>query len=135
MLAYIWSGPITLSPLPRPLSCCLERLGRKLGGWGEEIIVNRSARVKSGNASSHRPQRALPLPIFFHFTPALGSLCRGDGLLPTLFFFCSSFDFLPQFFVHYDISVILNPLRPGIKLQILLLCFLTFLTEVVGRSC
>ena len=29
----------------------------------------------------------------------------------------------------------LNPLRPSIKLQILLLCFHTFLTEVVGRSC
>ena len=28
-----------------------------------------------------------------------------------------------------------NPLRPSIKLQILLLCFHTFLTEVVGRSC
>ena len=28
-----------------------------------------------------------------------------------------------------------NPLSPGIKLQILLLCFHTFLTEVVGRSC
>ena len=28
-----------------------------------------------------------------------------------------------------------NPLRPGIKLQILLLCLHTFLTEVVGRSC
>ena len=28
-----------------------------------------------------------------------------------------------------------NPLGPGIKLQILLLCFHTFLTEVVGRSC
>ena len=29
----------------------------------------------------------------------------------------------------------INPLRPGVKLQILLLCFHTFLTEVVGRSC
>ena len=28
-----------------------------------------------------------------------------------------------------------NPLSPGVKLQILLLCFHTFLTEVVGRSC
>ena len=28
-----------------------------------------------------------------------------------------------------------NPLRPSIKLQILLLCFHTFLTEVVKRSC
>ena len=27
------------------------------------------------------------------------------------------------------------PLRSSIKLQILLLCFHTFLTEVVGRSC
>ena len=27
-----------------------------------------------------------------------------------------------------------NPLRPGIKLQILLLCFHTFLTEVVGEA-
>ena len=32
-------------------------------------------------------------------------------------------------------SCYFNPLRPGIKLQILLLCFHTFLTEVVGRSC
>ena len=30
---------------------------------------------------------------------------------------------------------VLNPLSPGIKLQILLLCFHTFLTELVGRSC
>ena len=30
---------------------------------------------------------------------------------------------------------LLNPLRPSIKIQILLLCFHTFLTEVVGRSC
>ena len=28
-----------------------------------------------------------------------------------------------------------NPLSPGLKLQILLLCFHTFLTEVLGRSC
>ena len=28
-----------------------------------------------------------------------------------------------------------NPLSPSIKLQILLLCFHTFLTEAVGRSC
>ena len=28
-----------------------------------------------------------------------------------------------------------NPLSPGVKLQILVLCFHTFLTEVVGRSC
>ena len=28
-----------------------------------------------------------------------------------------------------------NPLSPGIRLQILLLCFHIFLTEVVGRSC
>ena len=28
-----------------------------------------------------------------------------------------------------------NPLSPGVKLQILLLCFHTFLTEVTGRSC
>ena len=30
---------------------------------------------------------------------------------------------------------VLNPLSPSIKLQILLLCFHTFLTKVVGRSC
>ena len=29
----------------------------------------------------------------------------------------------------------INPLRPSIELQILLLCFHTFITEVVGRSC
>ena len=29
----------------------------------------------------------------------------------------------------------INPLSPSIKLQILLLCFHVFLTEVVGRSC
>ena len=28
-----------------------------------------------------------------------------------------------------------NPLSPGVKLQILLLCFHAFLTKVVGRSC
>ena len=28
-----------------------------------------------------------------------------------------------------------KPLSPGVKLQILLLCFHTFLAEVVGRSC
>ena len=28
-----------------------------------------------------------------------------------------------------------NPLRPSIKLQILLLCFHTFITDVKGRSC
>ena len=28
-----------------------------------------------------------------------------------------------------------NPLSPSIKLQILLLCFHTFLREVVGRGC
>ena len=33
---------------------------------------------------------------------------------------------------HYGL---INPLSPSIKLQILLLCFLTFLAEVVGRSC
>ena len=29
----------------------------------------------------------------------------------------------------------INPLSPGVKLQILLLCFHTFRTEAVGRSC
>ena len=29
----------------------------------------------------------------------------------------------------------INPLSPGIKLHILILCFHTFLTKVVGRSC
>ena len=29
----------------------------------------------------------------------------------------------------------INPLSPSIKLQILLLCFHKFLTEIVGRSC
>ena len=29
----------------------------------------------------------------------------------------------------------INPLSPGVKLQILLLCFHTFLREVVERSC
>ena len=29
----------------------------------------------------------------------------------------------------------INPLSPSTKLQILMLCFHTFLTEVVGRSC
>ena len=28
-----------------------------------------------------------------------------------------------------------NPLSPSIKLQVLLLCFHTFLTEVAGKSC
>ena len=35
-----------------------------------------------------------------------------------------------------DVAVVLiNPLRPSIKLQILLLCFHTFITYVKGRSC
>ena len=34
-----------------------------------------------------------------------------------------------------DNNASFNPLSPGVKLQILLLCFHTFLTEVVGRSC
>ena len=33
------------------------------------------------------------------------------------------------------IEVSINPLSPRIKLHILLLCFHTFLTGVVGRSC
>ena len=48
--------------------------------------------------------------------------------------------------LHYETAFLLqtkprplllgfNPLSPGIKLQILLLCFHTFLTKVVGRSC
>ena len=37
--------------------------------------------------------------------------------------------------VRDDFHSLINPLSPGIKLQILLLCFHTFLTEVVGRSC
>ena len=32
-------------------------------------------------------------------------------------------------------SCLINPLSPSIKLQILLLCLYTFLTEVKGRSC
>ena len=39
----------------------------------------------------------------------------------------------------FDVSLslchLVNPLSPSIKLQILFLCFHTFLTEVVGRSC
>ena len=35
----------------------------------------------------------------------------------------------------YSMRNQLNPLSPSIKLQILFLCFHTFLTEVVGRSC
>ena len=34
-----------------------------------------------------------------------------------------------------DDGMNINPLSPGIKLQILLSCRYTFLTEVVGRSC
>ena len=30
---------------------------------------------------------------------------------------------------------LLNPLRPSIKLQIILLCFHTFITDIKGRSC
>ena len=33
------------------------------------------------------------------------------------------------------LGVSVNPLRSSIKLQILLLCFYTFLIDVVGRSC
>ena len=38
-------------------------------------------------------------------------------------------------YVRFDVVYTVNPLSPSIKLQILLLCFHTFLTEVVGRSC
>ena len=34
-----------------------------------------------------------------------------------------------------DMCILINLLSPSIKLQFLLLCFHTFLTEVVGRSC
>ena len=34
-----------------------------------------------------------------------------------------------------QLILIVKPLSPSIKLQILLLCYHTFLTEVVGRSC
>ena len=34
-----------------------------------------------------------------------------------------------------ELGITLNPLSPSIKLQILFLCFHTFLTEVVERSC
>ena len=37
--------------------------------------------------------------------------------------------------VSIGYNLLINPLSPGIKLQILLLCFHTFLTEVMGRSC
>ena len=37
--------------------------------------------------------------------------------------------------IVFELSRDFNPLSPGVKLQILLLCFHTFLTEVVGRSC
>ena len=39
------------------------------------------------------------------------------------------------FFMVRFPAIIINPLRPGVKLQILLLCFHTLVTEVVGRSC
>ena len=48
-------------------------------------------------------------------------------------------DFSRVFFLIFKdngmCSIHVNPLSPGIKLQILLLLFHTFLTEVVGRSC
>ena len=37
--------------------------------------------------------------------------------------------------ILFTVMSVFNPLSPGVKLQILLLCFHTFLTEVVGRSC
>ena len=37
--------------------------------------------------------------------------------------------------IDYNVRSELNPLSPSIRFQILLLCFHTFLTEVVGRSC
>ena len=37
--------------------------------------------------------------------------------------------------MYFNLANSFNPLSPGIKLQILLLCFRTFLTELVGRSC
>ena len=37
--------------------------------------------------------------------------------------------------VYFVILVTINPLSPSIKLQVVLLCFRTILTEVVRRSC
>ena len=44
-------------------------------------------------------------------------------------------DFAFGYLSWYKNVSLLNPLSPSIKLQILLLCFHTFLTEVVKRSC
>ena len=38
-------------------------------------------------------------------------------------------------YIYTTLSDDFNPLSPGVKFQILLLCFHTCLTEVVGRSC
>ena len=39
-----------------------------------------------------------------------------------------------SFNVLKPLKLLINPLSPSIKLQILLLCFHTFLTEVVGEA-
>ena len=44
-------------------------------------------------------------------------------------------DFQESTIVYLVKNNTINPLRPSIKLQILLLCFHTFITDVKGRSC
>ena len=45
------------------------------------------------------------------------------------------FNFKTMHDIKTNLQMVINPLSLGVKLQILLLCFHTFLTEVVGRSC
>ena len=73
------------------------------------------------------------------------SVGAGAEITPSLFFelfvfvsFNCGFTFLSVVYVAFNVFLFLfsfNPLSPSVKLQILLLCFHTFLTEVVGRSC
>ena len=59
---------------------------------------------------------------------------RGSTVFFNCFRFVSKLDAPASCFIERQ-GIKFNPLSPSIKLQILLLCFHTFLTEVVGRSC
>ena len=63
---------------------------------------------------------------FFEFLCVARLIAQGKG---------TNFETSENYHFIFYFSTLVNPLSPGVKLQILLLCFHTFLTEVVGRSC
>ena len=84
--------------------------------------------------------------IFIHgFSATLYQVKKKENIVQRTFHDVQPFEFHKRRTLHDFYSLLLpyiklggcklNPLRPGIKLQILLLCDHPFLTEVVGRSC